>query len=65
MAGATGAVIVFDDGKTLKWRDKCEACGNVSSIIHVSSSPSPGTQVHRGMYRCDRCGQSSQITIYG
>lgn len=65
MSGATGAVIVFDDGRSLKWRDKCESCGNVSSVIHVSGSPSPGTQVHCGIYRCERCGQNSQITLYG
>lgn len=65
MAGATGAVIVFDDGKSLKWREKCEGCGNVGSVIHVSSSPCPGTSVHRGTYRCGCCGHSSQITIYG
>lgn len=65
MSGASGAIVVFDDGKTLKWRDKCEGCGFVSSVIHVSSSPSSGTQVHHGMYRCERCGHSSQITIYG
>lgn len=65
MAAATGGVIVLDDGKSLKWRGKCERCGNVSSVIHVSGSPSPGTRVSHGMYRCDRCGHSSEITIYG
>jgi len=65
MAGATGAVIVSDNGKELRWRDKCELCGHVSSCIHVLSSPMPGTRVCCGMYRCERCGHSSEIAIYG
>lgn len=65
MAGASGAVIVGDDGRNIQWRDKCESCGYVSSCIHHTSHPSPGVRVHCGNYRCERCGQFSEITIYG
>ncbi len=46
MAGATGAIVIFDNGKSLKWRDKCEGCGHVGSVIHISSSPSYGMRRH-------------------
>jgi uncharacterized cysteine cluster protein YcgN (CxxCxxCC family) len=65
MAGATGAVIVRDDGKNMQWRDKCEGCGYVSSCVHHMSSPSQGTIVHAGVYCCPQCRHTSQITIYG
>jgi hypothetical protein len=65
MVGATGAVIVRDDGKSVHWRDKCENCGNVSSVTHIVSSPGQGSRLLCGMYRCERCSHMSEIIIYG
>lgn len=65
MAGATGAAIVGDGGNNLRWRDRCDSCGYVSSCIQHASHPSPGVRIHCGSYRCERCGQLSEITIYG
>jgi len=65
MAGATGAVVVRDNGKYMQWRDKCEGCGYVSSCIHQMSTPTLGSRVLCGLYRCERCNKTSEIVIYG
>jgi hypothetical protein len=65
MAGATGAVVVRDDGKNMQWRDKCEGCGYVSSCVHHMSTPGQGSRVCCGHYRCERCSKMSEIVIYG
>lgn len=65
MAGATGAIIVREDGVRAHWKKKCDVCGFVDPSTNVSTKPSPGSWLAAGYFQCFKCQHQSEVCIYG
>ena len=60
-SGGSGSVIISQDGsKKVKWKKKCNFCGNLENNTHISSRTSGSL---RTTYRCNKCKKMSEVLI--
>ena len=60
-SGGSGSVIIGQDGsRKVKWKKKCNYCGNLESTTHNSSRSSGSL---RTTYRCNKCKKMSDVII--
>mgnify|MGYP004349517145 CR=1 FL=1 len=60
-SGGSGSVIISQDGsRKVKWKKKCNFCGNLENTTHNSSRSSGSL---RTTYRCNKCKKMSDVII--
>ena len=60
-SGGSGSVIISQDGsRKVKWKKKCNYCGNLENTTHNSSRSSGSL---RTTYRCNKCKKMSDVII--
>ena len=60
-SGGSGSIIISQDGsRKVKWKKKCNYCGNLENTTHNSSRSSGSL---RTTYRCNKCKKMSDVII--
>jgi hypothetical protein len=60
----SGCVIVSQNGRSMRYREKCEACGKVMSGSVSRAIPPPHSKSMSG-FRCPKCRQRQSVVIQG
>lgn len=61
----SGAIIVERKGTGLKYKNKCENCGDVSSST-INTQLSASTSVKKSTsFKCHKCGNMQKVLIQG
>jgi predicted nucleic-acid-binding Zn-ribbon protein len=64
MAGASGAIIIRQDGTSIDWTKHCSPCGYTEPGYHKSQLQ-PYTVLHAGTFSCPKCRAQTPVVIYG
>ena len=60
----TGCVIVDQDGRTMKYRKKCESCGEIQPGTTTSAIPGKYSK-RNSSFRCYKCKNRQKVAIQG
>ncbi len=59
----SGAVIISDDGSTVKYHPQCPKCGHVMEGTTCSGYVGSNTRANLGVTTCPRCGATISTQI--
>lgn len=59
----SGAVIISDDGKTVRYHRRCNFCLNVDMGTTGSVYVCSGTRCNVTTYTCPKCGKTTWVKI--
>ncbi len=60
----SGAVIVEQDGRRMKYRQKCEKFGHVATTVIQIGAPM-GSNKLTTTFKCSTCGNQQRVEIAG
>lgn len=60
----SGAIIAEQDGRRMKYRQKCEKCGHVATTVIQIGAPT-GSNKLTTTFNCSTCANQQRVEIAG